>query len=363
MEQEILKQIEEVVDAPSCYPEAERKSREQRLQENIEWHEKYNEVNTSYNTYGMDRADAPSIHEWLDRGVFRKQRHDINSVYYPDGSAFPYNYTLFMRDKLSFELLMRSFYGNEDVYCRSYGVFADGKLYRTTEAGGRKEISAKELLSDFADSRIVFKNTFGCGGADVIVADIRGEHICHDGKETPFEVFLSSIRRPNSIWLIQNYIKQHPFMMSLNESSVNTIRVITFNTGSRIETAKVVMRIGKPGNLVDNSGSGGYYTGVTDEGIIHDHMFNYFEKMRYDNPHKGEKVPFFKEALELAVATHKLIPQLFTIGWDMVITPDGPMILEGNDGWDPNMSQTPPGYALRKTWDRLAEERQKNLLH
>ena len=33
------------------------------------------------------------------------------------------------------------------------------------------------------------------------------------------------------------------------------------------------------------------------------------------------------------------------------------MILEGNDGWDPYLSQTPLGYAQRNLWNILSAER------
>ena len=167
MDQNLEVKIEELLDAPSCYPEFERKPREQRKQELIEWYEKYNEVNTSYNIYGMDRADSPSIHEWLDRGIFRKQRHNVNAVYYPDGSAFPCDYILFMRDKYAFEMLMRSIYGDGPEYCKSYGIYSGGRIYANLQGGRKKDITIQEFMSEFEGLKVVFKNTFGCSGSDV----------------------------------------------------------------------------------------------------------------------------------------------------------------------------------------------------
>ena len=45
MDQDILKKIEEIVDAPGCYPESARKPRDLRLREMTDWYDKYNEVN------------------------------------------------------------------------------------------------------------------------------------------------------------------------------------------------------------------------------------------------------------------------------------------------------------------------------
>lgn len=74
--------IENILDAPTCYPEKQRKSRKQRYTDLVYWYEKYNDVNEVYNLWGMDCADAAPIDEWLDRGLFRKQRHDVNAFFY-----------------------------------------------------------------------------------------------------------------------------------------------------------------------------------------------------------------------------------------------------------------------------------------
>ena len=103
MDQEILAKIDEIVDAPSIYPDVERKPRERRVQDMIEWYEANNEVNHWYNLYGLDRVDAPDQSTYLDNGKLRRERWKANSTFYPAGNAFPFDYTLVMRDKLLFE--------------------------------------------------------------------------------------------------------------------------------------------------------------------------------------------------------------------------------------------------------------------
>jgi hypothetical protein len=49
----------------------------------------------------------------------------------------------------------------------------------------------------------------------------------------------------------------------------------------------------------------------------------------------GSKVPFWQESLDLVQRAHRLaFPNFATLGWDVVITPDGPLLLETNSGWD-----------------------------
>ena len=357
MDQDILKKIEEIVDAPGCYPESARKPRDLRLREMTDWYEKYNEVNICYNLYGMDRAEVTDIDQWLDRGLFRKQRHDANAAFYPDGSSFPYDYTLFMRDKHSFEMLMRSIHGNTDAYFKSYGLFEGGKLFSFSVDGSSKEISVDTFIKEFSGTYVVFKNTIGCSGTGVVVAQVEDDKILYDSQTYTVEAFLDSLDKPRSNWLIQRFIEQHPTMKLFNDTSVNTMRIVTFNTGKRVVMATTALRFGKPGSLADNSDMGGLFTAIHDDGTVANNMFSFIEKKRYPNPHAGTKIPFWDEVKKLATYTHERIPELFTIGWDVVITPNGPMLLEGNDGWDPYLSQTPFGYGLRNTWDELIKER------
>ncbi len=38
-------------------------------------------------------------------------------------------------------------------------------------------------------------------------------------------------------------------------------------------------------------------------------------------------------------AIHKGISELFTGGWDVALTTNGPLVFEGNDGWCPYVSK------------------------
>ena len=129
MEENIKRQIDLILDSPCLFLDKSRKSREQRECELVYWYEKYNEVNEVYNFYGMDCIDSAPIDEWLDRGLFRKQRHDINASFYPNGSKFPVDYTVIMRDKRMFEGFCESVLGYANKYSPSIGLVVEGTMF------------------------------------------------------------------------------------------------------------------------------------------------------------------------------------------------------------------------------------------
>lgn len=354
---DIKQEIDRVLDAPSCYPEYERKSRELRERELYDWYEHYQEINICYNLYGMDTVVSAPVDEWLDRGLFRKQRHDVNGKYYPYGSKFPYDYTLLMRDKQAFEMFMRSVYGTRGVYCRSLAVIENRRLSRCAEDGARTEMPASEFARAHEGERLVIKNTFGFGGSDIAVVTVEDGQFRFRERLWAPEELIGTLCPLNSVWLVQPFIIQHEAMSRLNPTSVNTMRVVTYHTGERAVLANAVLRIGKQGSSVDNIDLGGCVAGLDADGVIDGYQFNKLDRSRTVCPHAGKQIPFFREAMELALNTHRHIPQLFTVGWDLVITPDGPLILEGNDGWDPHSIQVPPGHAQRRLWNTLLDER------
>ncbi|MBQ1471603.1 MAG: hypothetical protein IIZ34_04515, partial [Eubacterium sp.] len=287
------------------------------------------------------------------------QRHDINAVYYPAGSRFPYDYTILMRDKFLFETFMRATFGDRNCYCASEGVMIGKNLFVWDLGKSLEKITVEELLRRFDGEKIVCKMSFGFSGAGVRVAEVSGNCITEEGKTYEAEEFFSMLSASNAVWLIQKFIRQHEALKQLNETSVNTMRIVTFHTGEEICVSKTVLRCGQKGALIDNVGSGGKLVGTDDEGRLARYMFCSQEGRKEPCPYAGQQIPFYAEAKELAKRAHSFLPGLFTVGWDVAFCPNGPIIVEGNDGWDPNMMQISHG-PLRETWDTMLQLRKSH---
>ena len=67
---------------------------------------------------------------------------------------------------------------------------------------------------------------------------------------------------------------------------------------------------------------------------------------------EGYQLPYWKEVIELVKTSHKAIIGLQSIGWDVAITPSGPVLIEGNDNWEIANPQDAIG-GLKKKWYEL----------
>ena len=67
---------------------------------------------------------------------------------------------------------------------------------------------------------------------------------------------------------------------------------------------------------------------------------------------EGIKVPFWKQLLEKAILFHEKLRDIHSIGWDIGITQDGPVFIEGNDNWEISFLQACNG-GLKKEYKEL----------
>ena len=141
-------------------------------------------------------------------------------------------------------------------------------------------------------------------------------------------------------------------MSALCPTSVNTIRLQTVmdKDGNVIPFGPGV-RIGRVGNYVDNWAKGGVFVGIDakteklkDMGILKPkYGTKVFEHPDTHIVFNGYHVPHYKEAEDLAVKLHKIMYRSHSIGWDIAITPQGPVIIEGNDRWEISLIQAVHG--------------------
>lgn len=136
--------------------------------------------------------------------------------------------------------------------------------------------------------------------------------------------------------IIQKVIKQHGELNRLNESSVNTIRIISLLSKDKVKIYSSILRMGINGSKVDNASSGGITCGITDKGRLKPIAYA-TNGTKYD-AHPTSKVKFddivvpsFDKAKELVLKLHPYIPNFRLISWDIAINEEAePVLIEAN---------------------------------
>jgi Sugar-transfer associated ATP-grasp len=145
-------------------------------------------------------------------------------------------------------------------------------------------------------------------------------------------------------WLLEEYIDQHPVLKAFNPSSLNTIRMFLYkNENGEVIPLKSFLKTGKPGALIDKTENGGASVFIDQETGALLHGFNWSPEMRPLDEHpatgvafKDVKIPFWKEAEDMAVfALQACVDTRFT-GVDIAIAEEGPMMVEMNVHPDPD---------------------------
>ncbi|MEX2347523.1 MAG: sugar-transfer associated ATP-grasp domain-containing protein [Balneolaceae bacterium] len=133
--------------------------------------------------------------------------------------------------------------------------------------------------------------------------------------------------------IIQRYLQQHPFFQKLNETSLNTIRVISLSMNNKINVLSAVLRMGRTGSIVDNLSSGGLTIGIDKSGYTRNFLFDKnFQRYEHTHPDSNvtissKKIPGFKAMMELTKELHKKVPFIGLVSWDMAIDSEGNIIV------------------------------------
>lgn len=135
--------------------------------------------------------------------------------------------------------------------------------------------------------------------------------------------------------LVEQLIVQHPAMSSLYPGSVNTLRIVTYRDPD--DVVHVLARVLKIGNggFIDNYSGGGMYTMADESGVAlhaaYDGEGRVFDRHPVTGVHiEGFQVPLFPEVIALAERLARQVPEMPYIGWDIAITRDRPVVIEGN---------------------------------
>ena len=137
------------------------------------------------------------------------------------------------------------------------------------------------------------------------------------------------------IGIVEDKVIQHEDIAALCPTSVNTIRVATLLGDKKEGIVYAYIRIGN-GKVMDNVDCGGMAAPVDIEtGKIAGVGANKAGETYEIHPMTGKKIPgtqipYWEEAKKMCLEAMQIVPQVRFVAWDVAITPDGPVFIEGN---------------------------------
>lgn len=314
------------INCKSYYPEKKLKTKQQIIIDFILYIIKNGEIDKSYFELGLD-VKGNSYNSFLSYHQYMLRRDKLNLTR-------PYNYVCLMRNKSLFTTLCNS-WGFPTV--RDIAKIKNGNYYDTEYS------SIYQILE--INNNLFIKPIDSKKGQDIHKIDYINNNIYIDNEIKSIEElesFMNEISHQND-FLIQKRIIQHPQISSIYEKSINTLRVVTINNlksynPNDIYVLGVELRVGANGNFTDNISAGGLKIGVDGAGFLcrfgyYNHKYGTKTQKHPDTNiiFEGYPIPYYSETVNLCKKFHSKIKDIHLIGWDVAITEEGPIFVEGND--------------------------------
>ena len=134
---------------------------------------------------------------------------------------------------------------------------------------------------------------------------------------------------------MEDKVIQHEAIAALCPTSVNTIRVATLLGDKKEGIVYAYIRIGN-GKVMDNVDCGGMAAPVDLEtGVISGVGANKAGEAFELHPMTGKRIPgtqipYWDEVKAMCLDAMHVVPQVRFVAWDVAITPEGPVFIEGN---------------------------------
>lgn len=344
-----------LINEASCFPEQPRKSKFMRMF-SLTWYLfRYGEILWQYNLYGLDVKPFKAMKDYIGNKELLWREYKYN-VLYPK-----VDYTDILKDKKLFYMFLSANGFNTPIV---YAYSEKGSIYplgwRKDYPKGISTISVEDILNK--EGWFFCKPTEGICGRGIFLLEIGKESIKINDEIKSYEEassFLESAFKDDD-YVIQEVLRQHPYMAKLHQQSVNTMRIITARNKQtkEIEFVTGFLRIGGGKSQTDNMAGGGMAVGIDFETGYLKHYGYFFNNdkseriemhpalnVRFDTI----QIPRLQEAIQTSMELHKRLSSLALIGWDVAITEDGVAFIEGND--NPGLSQSNHG-PMRNTIDK-----------
>ena len=230
-------------------------------------------------------------------------------------------------------------------------IIQNGNIY----ALDKKRIDWRGLLSNTSEGELLFvKPTNGNSGNGIFVLHKKNGMFEHKGKRVDS---LDDLGIRNYLtYIVQRGLVQRSDLAEINASSLNTLRTIVKYADGKPHIVAILLRIGRKGSEVDNSGQGGISvdvdpsTGLFGECAGREHGGGVFFK-HPDTGYvfKGKGIKGWEDIRTKIYETVSRINSFQLLGWDLAIGEDNKVyVIEFNMGFGIEHAQTISGGFRRR---------------
>ena len=162
-----------------------------------------------------------------------------------------------------------------------------------------------------------------------------GVHRYHAAEISDWDAFHRGLLSRGEL-LIEEVIVQHPDLAAVCAGTVNTTRVTAFFDGTQTHILAMAQKFGR-GAVSDQMTFGGFYTMLDADGHAVGAGYDSHGHVHEVHPDSGVRIadfqlPMMDEVREFVDQVARVVPQVQYVGWDIVVTPTGPVLVEGNWG-------------------------------
>lgn len=210
-------------------------------------------------------------------------------------------------------------YINKDEFNEKYSEFIARDWIRLSQ-------SREQIYSFFKRHRdVIIKPKDGDSGKGIVV-------VRDSSKLTVSEI--DHLICGNESGIAEELLYNHPKLNELNESSLNTMRIVTVRNGEKADILFAGIRFGAKGSEIDNISMGGHIAPIdTVSGEICGHSHTkktVTADNQEDSDHVGFQIPMWDELNEYLQKLTSVVPEMRYMAWDIAITERGFATIEGN---------------------------------
>ena len=212
---------------------------------------------------------------------------------------------------------------------------------KTKQFYGRETIQIPECgMAEFVEfvkkhKKVILKPLKGSYGKGIFVHEYTSDN----------DAISTFICLNNKSYACEEFIIQHQDMQKMNNSCVNTLRILTYYENGKANVVAAALRMGNGNSVVDNLRSGGIGANIDENtGIVDtvgmDYNGNVFEVHPTSGVSiNGFKIPNWNKAIELVNNAAEVCKNCPILAWDIAITEDSAVLIEYNNRPGPMIHQ------------------------